>query len=309
MTKRRQHYVWKKYLEAWTKNNNIYCCKSDREPPVFKTTTINSAVERNFYNINDLNREDINSIIDTINHDKNTSESENQFRKELLNEILNFLDKKDNFKNEKIFKNNFFENKYMDIENNFLPILKKILNKDISFYNQEKYCYNFIYYLTSQYMRTKAIKEKENSYIKKYQNKDVSRIWNILSYFTAHSICSLIFSQRDKRKLYLLENKSDVDFLTSDQPVLNLAPSPKYCLYFPVSPRIAILLQEEDENPIQEEDENPMFQTKNLEKYMVEDFNNKIIEQSSTTVFSQKEETIHEAFDVYNFHKTMEAFS
>lgn len=43
---RRQHYVWRKYLEPWTTKGKIWC---RRESKIFSADLMNVAQERDFY--------------------------------------------------------------------------------------------------------------------------------------------------------------------------------------------------------------------------------------------------------------------
>ena len=57
MTTRRQHYVWRKYLEPWTtpkgKSRQIWFLRRESEAPILTDVT-NVAVERDFYRLSDL---------------------------------------------------------------------------------------------------------------------------------------------------------------------------------------------------------------------------------------------------------------
>jgi hypothetical protein len=45
---RRQHYVWRAYLERWAVNGNVHCLRAGR---VFCTDPGNLAVERDFHRL------------------------------------------------------------------------------------------------------------------------------------------------------------------------------------------------------------------------------------------------------------------
>src|SRR4051812_21425524 len=58
---RRQHYVWKKYLEPWTSEGKVWCLRQNGGDP-FYTNPINVAVERDFYKLTDLTADDLTFI-------------------------------------------------------------------------------------------------------------------------------------------------------------------------------------------------------------------------------------------------------
>ncbi|MGL5712399.1 MAG: DUF4238 domain-containing protein [Paraclostridium sp.] len=53
--KRRQHYVFQAYLNAWTNDEKLWCMRNNKK---FNTGTINVAQERDFYRINPLNKDE-----------------------------------------------------------------------------------------------------------------------------------------------------------------------------------------------------------------------------------------------------------
>jgi len=52
----KQHYVWKYYLKPWTINDQIIC---QREGKIFKTALENVAQKRNFYQIHEPSKDEI----------------------------------------------------------------------------------------------------------------------------------------------------------------------------------------------------------------------------------------------------------
>jgi hypothetical protein len=58
--KRNHHHVWQQYLRAWTNTNGaIWCLQNGR---IFSTGTPAIAVEKDFYKLHKLTREDIEFI-------------------------------------------------------------------------------------------------------------------------------------------------------------------------------------------------------------------------------------------------------
>lgn len=53
--KYKQHYVFQRYLSAWTTNNQLWCNRNGKK---FSTGTINVAQQRDFYRIMDLNEDE-----------------------------------------------------------------------------------------------------------------------------------------------------------------------------------------------------------------------------------------------------------
>ena len=59
MKKRRQHHVWKSYLRAWAKDEIIFCLQDGR---IFESNISGVAVERDFYKLHTLSKNDIEYI-------------------------------------------------------------------------------------------------------------------------------------------------------------------------------------------------------------------------------------------------------
>ena len=67
MTSRRQHYVWRHYIEAWAnKNGLVYCLRHGKKP--FLVNPTNVMVERDFYRLHLLDEHDIEFLNTFIKH-------------------------------------------------------------------------------------------------------------------------------------------------------------------------------------------------------------------------------------------------
>ena len=145
---------------------------------------------------------------------------------------------------------NLQENYYAAIENRFWPYLDLIKARGFSFLKDVDRAIDFFLGLAVQYMRTKAVKERA---IKK-QNvlfDDIERVWDVLSYITAVEIGRSFFADRSNFQIVVLDNDTQVPFITSDQPIINVCsdaksftPPDKVELYYPLSPTQAMLYLE-----------------------------------------------------------------
>ncbi len=187
------------------------------------------------------------------------------------------------------FRTNVLEDYHMGIEASFLPLLKRALNKDIGFYSNEQSCITLFHYLASQHMRTKGIKVKTIEVLNQASGLDVSRVWAIMSHMLASNIGMNLYLQRKKRRLFLVENMTDLEFITGDQPLINLRgggeKSPvTLSWYYPISPRLALLLPEVDEEPT--------VSTANLTSALVRNLNANIVAASHRQVFAQSRSSL-----------------
>jgi hypothetical protein len=289
--KRRQHHVWQHYLKAWSTDGQLYCLMNGR---IFPTGTMTIAVERYFYKIGKLTAADIALIrflvIDVEGLHPLTRKNHEDFLRMVTapamfeGQTMDLDDLIDTF------RTNALEDYHAAIEASFLPLLERALRKDISFYSDQQSCITLFHFLASQHMRTKGIKVKTIEILKRKDGLDASRIWGILSHMFATNIGMGVFLQRETRELVLVENTTDLAFITGDQPLVNLnggdgTKSPAMLSwYYPLSPRLALLLTEVGQEPT--------FTTASLTSAQVSDLNSKIVAASHSQVFAQSRESL-----------------
>jgi hypothetical protein len=281
--KRRQHHVWQQYLKPWSTNGQLHCLMDDR---IFPTGTTAVAVEQYFYKIGRLTAADIALIrflvIDVKGSHPLTRKNHEDFLKLVTAptlfegespELDDLIDR---------FRTNALEDYHAGIEASFLPLLQSALRRDINFYSDDRSCITLFHFLASQHMRTKGIKVKTIDVLKRNSGLDVSRIWGIMSHMIATNIGMSVYLERTKRKLILVENTTDRTFITGDQPLINLhsdEPPTALSWYYPISPRLALLLTGVDEDPA--------FSTASLIPTQVSDLNARMVSASHSQVFAQ----------------------
>jgi hypothetical protein len=292
MKKRRQHHVWQHYLKPWTTAGQIYCLS---DGVIFAANTINVAVERDFYKLQNLTSADISLIRNLIlaaahplakrHHEQLLMRltlparfvEQNRAQLKNIEQIDNLLDE---------YQTNALEDYHAGIENSFLPILDDILKGDLSFYSDDDRCIDFFQFICTQHMRTKGVKERSVERVRKHDGQDLSRIWNIAVHMFAFNIGMSLFVERKKRKLVLVENRTDTPFITGDQPIVNLHgdgvhPPDELCFYYPVSPNLALILTEVDKEPV--------FSTGDLNCAHVVVINAKMLKACHSQVFGRTE--------------------
>lgn len=258
--KRRHHTVWQKYLKSWTVDGAIWCLQNGR---IFQTGTPVIAVEKDFYKLHILTREDVALI-------KMLFEKAHPIAKKhhanLLNDVMRPFKMVEAFKDHPKFgaelyrglddyASNVLEDYHAGIERSFIPSLESALNGEIGFYGDPQRCIPFLHYLCTQYMRTKGIKKRSIELCNEDKSADLGRVWNLLVPMVAFNIGQSLFVERRERKLILVHNRTDVPFITGDQPAVNLKgarprPPENLSIYYPISPRLALLLTDVNEDPL-----------------------------------------------------------
>jgi hypothetical protein len=197
--KRRHHHVWQRYLKSWTTKDTIWCLQDGR---IFSTGTPSIAVEKDFYKLQKLTREDVTLI--KMLFDKGHPLSKRNHAS-LLNDLMlpfqiaeQLKHPRDRAKFDEILDNyasNVLEDYHAGIEASFISSLESALTGDLSFYDDER-CIPFLHYLCTQYMRTKGIKERTIALCNADRSADLSRVWNVLIHMSAANIGASLFLER-----------------------------------------------------------------------------------------------------------------
>jgi len=260
---RRQHYVWKYHLKAWEVNGKIAVLRKDGTS--FATNPINAAVEKDFYRLPRLERAD---FIFLCNFIKSLPISDDakivargwirpvfkaySIRKTLSSkgrltpEVEQIIDD---------YEIQADENYHAAIEDQSLPLLDALRHGNAKFWHDDEQCaMQFAYFIALQHMRTKRMADRlaadQNGIV---AQEDFKRRWPILRHILATNVGSGLFVQRASWRLRIIEAPDEVDFITADQPVMNLLPGATdndMALYYPVSPRRALLIEHEDNSSV-----------------------------------------------------------
>ncbi|MEM6248429.1 DUF4238 domain-containing protein [Shewanella vaxholmensis] len=286
--KKKQHYVWKYYLSSWANESNQIWCRRDNN--FFYTALENIAQKRYFYEaeaLNDLEQEIVykqlasrhpSSIIvnaSTLNVYDIVSRGDEEQRRCGLEEY------------------------HTEIEHKVIDTIKLLLNKDMSWIEEKTKKIDFCNFLGIQYTRTNRSlmmqKEMIQEVLKKNpkynDNVDPIKIVKVLNMVMSNHIGNWIYSSG---LFSLISNNSDVEFVTGDQPILNIGEkhedgvAKEMKIYYPLSPKIALLISNYYvENDIHDENE-------------VKKYNNFIIDASFEQIYASSKCSLERACEVYS---------
>jgi hypothetical protein len=254
--KERNHFVWRHYLKPWTDVQGLIFCK--REGKIIETGTKVLANERFFYKLDELTSNELIYIEKIFCNEKNKIIFElnkswlSMFN--LINELIKFGK---NISDEKIKMNinvyitEFNENLHTTIENNASKYLDSLYDEDLRFYETAEGNIEFNIFLCEQYFRTKRMKNSMLSTVYKFNNINIENCWNIGTHILAVNLASTLSLQKEHFRFCLLKNNTDTSFITSGQPVINLAGdnnNPRtltvneFEYYYPITPKLAFLI-------------------------------------------------------------------
>jgi len=302
--KRKQHYIWKHYLRAWATNEKIFCLMAEK---VFKTNLDKIGNIRDFYKLEKLTNDDIEIINHFYFKDMHPEYMKLNIAwipifnkvfeiKDLFNS-LGILNKKVNQEFD-ILINNLIEEFHAIIESDSVFFLNSLQKNDMSFLNNENSYNKFMYFLSLQYFRTRKRKEAIASTNAASIYPQLIKSWPIVSIILATSMAFTLSLHRDKYRFMFLKT-TDSYFITGDQPVINtfanhneprILRDDEFELYYPITPKLALLITMSDKYKINE--------TKELSEIEVKYYNNKIFLASYEQIYSDKKEILEEFLDI-----------
>jgi hypothetical protein len=265
--KKNQHYVWADYLSRWSPDND---CKIYHISPTGKIvlTHVNDLAKQDyFYQIKDLTGDEIAIMKIFL---KPLSEDLQNIHISFLNDILEiqneqFQYKKNGENNEEIQtlffakKCNIIEDFHAGHEKKAIPILDSLATGELSILEDDKNMASFMEFLGHQLLRTKKIKDivirkqPRKTNLEKIVADAMQNIWWFTSYIFGVNLGKSLYLGRHEEKHSLLINETDISFITSDQPIINVhecvsedntIPPEHMNLYYPITPRIAYMINE-----------------------------------------------------------------
>ncbi|HCE4621446.1 TPA: DUF4238 domain-containing protein [Vibrio parahaemolyticus] len=279
--KKQQHYVWKHYLTPWLTDDKLWCY---REGKVFFGSRDNIAQQRFFYEVEPLNDFE-NTIVKGFIEKRHPSTHLASYS--TLN-LFQFASNGDEYQ-----RRNEIEEYHTRIEHSVIPIMDKLLNGDTSWLKNTDDKVKFSRFLGVQYSRTnkglqnlsKAFELLENQFPKYKGLYDSTKISKVFSLLMGDFIGNWVYSSG---QFALLENSTELNFVTSDQPVYNLGASgvvgddeiTSMELYYPLSPELALFITNEPQK-------DKILSVEEADKY-----NKFVLSKSHEQVYARSKDTL-----------------
>ena len=260
MVTRRQHYVWRYYLEAWQQENgSVNCLRADK---IFATNPSNVMVERDFYKLSRITRADVEFIEAFVR--RVPSSALRALHRNLIKKLVWIAHANDWIQKHEgipVAEKSAAQAVVIEaeellhggIENEALPLLEELRQKRTGFLCNQETAITFFHFIAHQYFRTKRIRESIGKALSNPDPKqDRSHLKNLMAYFGATNVGASLFRDRDKFEIVFVENKTDRGFIAGDQPIVNLlatqddVPPEELAFYYPLAPDLAIIVSRED---------------------------------------------------------------
>ena len=243
-TTKKQHYVWRHYLAAWTQDNTptgqIMCLRNNR---VFPVSLMKIAHENYFYEVKELSKQERALVYEMLI--KNTTGVQRHTNEQWLNLYCAPFD----------FADAITSNQFSAFEQKSWKNLRQ--EQAFKDWNIEyiEHLHKFSFFLTNQYFRTKKTRDAIISSVERCKEEmnyfpDIypENIWLPLSLIMASNMGVHIVQDYSA----VLLQADDASFIVGDQPVINTHSTfdetsipDEVELFYPIAPHSALLLTED----------------------------------------------------------------
>ena len=254
MVTRKQHYVWRHYLEAWKQEKGIINCLRDGK--IFPANPKNVMAERDFYKLPQLTKADV-EIFEFFM--QATPPELKEVNLNLIKNLAFLTNANDLIQSQEGIPEavrldsqatiiEAEEKLHEQIESDALPVLEELRQKQTNFLCNDKTAISFFHFIAHQYCRTKRIRESVGEILYSFPNRDCSHLQNLLCHCFANNMGASLFFDRSEFDIVFLDNTTDLGFITGDQPMVNLmgtrngTPPEEIALYYPLAPDLAFIL-------------------------------------------------------------------
>jgi hypothetical protein len=254
-----QHYVWRHYLLAWARGNQVWCVRAPATT-AFSPNVSNIGSETFFYRVSELDEADLAYLEGIIARattrelqDLNRGWIECFQRSFAIRRLLSGGDISEALRAQLAqaldeIDKTIAERYHGSVEGRAKPILERLRRGDAAFYEDLSGAIVFIEFLVHQYFRTARMRNLAGRLPQLVPHKP-ERTWPIESFIYATNVGASVVAQRKNYRITLLKNGTAVPFISSDQPVINLNSheDEELCLYYPLSPKFALVYHADSE--------------------------------------------------------------
>ncbi|MEW5833098.1 MAG: DUF4238 domain-containing protein [Campylobacterota bacterium] len=302
--KRNHHYVWSHYLKSWAKVTDVFYIS--KKGKISKDSIKGLAKEIDFYKINPLN-------IDDIEYIKRFSAMSPDFLQEMHMSHLQYFIKLSNVSNtisqskiyskdlellNNVIKHNSLENLHSLFEDTAVKAINELSKGNKNILDTATNMISFCTFLGHQLTRTKRMKERSSDAINMsmpFTNEALlfEKNWWFLSFMLGINVGWSLYESKTRNKHIYITNNTDIPFITSDNPIINVHSSvkglnefeaPEYADFFiPLSPKYAYMINDSSDYDHLE---------LSISAEEVKNFNQAIYEKSHKTVFASEESAL-----------------
>lgn len=265
--KKKHHYVWEFYLKNWSVDGRVYWVTSKGN--VAFDSPKGMCREDGFYKIHALDKDDIQYIRKWSLRSPELIQKQHEKRlmqfiqiSEMIRVCSTQPNEHEELKQiEATLQYNSLENMYCGVERGAKAAIEGLSKGDVTVLDDKNPLIGLYSYLGHQIMRTKGLRDRFFEYFlkkippSKARDEDyrlTDKNWWFLCYILGENIGCSLFTSRHEDKFIFVKNDSELTFITGDSPVVNIHPKHDEVqkgeptefldIYFPVSPRYALMI-------------------------------------------------------------------
>ncbi len=297
--KKKHHYVWKEYLKSWTENEKIPALVKN-EKKIITPNPEGVAQQRYFYALEEFTEEEEIILKELVNlwSKESTLKINLEFYETFtlyskLKRLTKTIDLNDELKEKlNLLRTNTMEDSHLIFENFGNKIINIRKFEDLTFLDEEMELFFTMIYISFQYLRTKNMQLKIKVAVEKYDYLS-PKFLTFLPFLYATGIADSLTYEK-KTKFIFLENTSEIDFITSDQPLINNkieelndnGTIAQMEIYYPITPRIALIIHCQEQNE--------KYRKVSLNSNEVNNYNKTIFNHSNEFIFASSTEQLIE---------------
>lgn len=255
MVTRRQHFVFRHYLDFWAEHRKVRALRAEKQ---FDTNPVNVAVGKDFYSINRLTQEDLfffDKLMCSPPFSELAIKANRQWAERYLavGEASHFACTSPQISNadkdavEEV-RIELFEKLHGAIEARAVSLLASVRDGDLGFLSRETEAIDFLCYITHQMFRTKRMRDQiVEPLSSQLPRENIQRLQSLIAFCMAETIAGNLYVDRNNYSVKILKTEGADEFITSDQPVINLlgsgngTPAEHLVFYYPIGADRALM--------------------------------------------------------------------
>jgi len=301
--KKKHHYVWKKYLKSWSENRQVPALIK-KSKKIIKSNPEGLAQQRYFYALEEFTQEEEIILKELVRlwSKESTLKINLEFYENFisysklkrLTKTIDLEDKKNSELKDKLnlLRTNTMEDSHMILESFGKKLISIRKYEDLTFLDNEMEFFFTMIFISFQYLRTKNMQLKTKSLTVKYDYLS-PKFLNFLPFIYATGVADSLTYDKQTRFIFL-DNTSEVDFITSDQPLINNKINQlndngtiaQLEIYYPITPRIALLIHYQQQKE--------KYRKISLDSLDVNNYNKTMYEHSNEFVFASSTSQLKE---------------
>ena len=257
MPTRRQHYVWRHYLEAWLAPDALVA--SLMGDKIVRTNPANIMVQTDFYRVGILTNGDVAALGAVLLRDETSPHLRDlhrnlieQFRQlasldAIAQTVPDLPSEHRSATRHAVIEAE--ERIHAGIERRAVPILRALRNEDAEVIHDDDASIDFFHFISHQYFRTKAVRDTVEKGLRAIVSADsAERVRHVFCHCVATNVGWTLYRDRADFELLFLRSPTPESLVTGDQPVVNLLATrdgtepTELALYYPLTPSLAMIL-------------------------------------------------------------------